>query len=398
MIYFGTLHLENSVPDKYHDHLHDGLGFLTQHMSLTNEYELALQSVNPSVAMPYWDFTQDMVIIRDKAKANKRAVDYQDLWELDLWQDDFFGTSDTHLHTVTKGRWAYTRVPKISRETEVANPYGYMRAPWNLDVSPYITRFHKSCGDNMGSKGDYETNQWPTCAIHHYAVSSIDSWAYFTGYMAIDAHGGVHRLIGGAGGDCDNWGEMLDLLGPEKVSNLREYATFLGRFVWRESTCTMPSSEKCDGSTKNKKAGDNECKLHCVGCTNDKFTEDELTTYAGYFHSFDDASKFQVAEMTRKVFCDSKIVVGEQIEANSAIDATFWPIHPTLERLLHYKQMVNPLTNFEWDGNLYSSLWAEGCYWATWFGGDTTCTGHREESPTVGVVSPPPLPSTFCSV
>jgi len=378
MIYFGTLHLENGVPDKQHDRLHDGMGFLTQHLSMTNEYELSLQSVTPSIAMPYWDFTQDITMIRDKAHANKREVDYKDLWDLDIWQEDFFGTSDTHLHTVTKGRWAYTRVPSITRDAEVANAFGLLRAPWNFETSPYVTRYHKSCGDNVGGKGDANTNQWPTCATHHYAVSSIDSFAFFTGYMAVDGHGGVHSYIGGAGGDCDDWSDLTALVGPERVSSMKQFGPYYGRFIWREDMCSMPDSDKCSDISSGK------CKLECSGCAEDKFTEAEMSSYSGLFGAMNGVSDFQKEQMVRKVYCDTKTAVGEQIEANSAIDATFWPIHPTLERLLHYKQMVNPLTNFDWDGSLWRSDWSSGCCWGDMF--DTDCTGHYEESPTVGKV------------
>jgi hypothetical protein len=30
-------------------------------------------------------------------------------------------------------------------------------------------------------------------------------------------------------------------------------------------------------------------------------------------------------------------ILGDHLEASSAADVSFWPIHPTLERLLHYK-------------------------------------------------------------
>lgn len=62
MSYFIEKHLDAAIPNKHHDFLHDGLGFLSQHMALTNEYEAALQVVNPSVALPYWDFTQVYII------------------------------------------------------------------------------------------------------------------------------------------------------------------------------------------------------------------------------------------------------------------------------------------------------------------------------------------------
>ena len=34
------------------DHLHDGLGFLTQHAALTLAFERALQRIDPSVTIP----------------------------------------------------------------------------------------------------------------------------------------------------------------------------------------------------------------------------------------------------------------------------------------------------------------------------------------------------------
>lgn len=43
--------------DKICDHLHDGTGFATSHMALTLMFERAVQAVDPSIAVPYWDFT-----------------------------------------------------------------------------------------------------------------------------------------------------------------------------------------------------------------------------------------------------------------------------------------------------------------------------------------------------
>ena len=39
------------------DHIHEGMGFLTQHVKITNMFEAAMQAVDPSVSLPYWDFT-----------------------------------------------------------------------------------------------------------------------------------------------------------------------------------------------------------------------------------------------------------------------------------------------------------------------------------------------------
>jgi len=47
------MHL-NAATDRREDHLHDGMGFLTQHVAMTMAFELSLQSVKPHLAVPYW--------------------------------------------------------------------------------------------------------------------------------------------------------------------------------------------------------------------------------------------------------------------------------------------------------------------------------------------------------
>ena len=49
--YFVTLHAK-LAGDPCCDHMHDGMGFLTQHVALTNMFEVALQSVSPRLAVP----------------------------------------------------------------------------------------------------------------------------------------------------------------------------------------------------------------------------------------------------------------------------------------------------------------------------------------------------------
>ena len=39
------------------DHIHEGLGFLPQHIKMSNMFESSLQAYDPSLSLPYWDFT-----------------------------------------------------------------------------------------------------------------------------------------------------------------------------------------------------------------------------------------------------------------------------------------------------------------------------------------------------
>ena len=49
-----TIH---TLPYPTSDAFHDGSGFLTHHLALTNGVEAAMRAVDPAVTMPYWDFT-----------------------------------------------------------------------------------------------------------------------------------------------------------------------------------------------------------------------------------------------------------------------------------------------------------------------------------------------------
>ena len=57
--YLAGLH-NHLAGDRECDHMHDGLGFMTQHAGLTYLFEKALQSVDQSVTVPYWDWTIDV--------------------------------------------------------------------------------------------------------------------------------------------------------------------------------------------------------------------------------------------------------------------------------------------------------------------------------------------------
>jgi hypothetical protein len=43
-----------------------------------------------------------------------------------------------------------------------------------------------------------------------------------------------------------------------------------------------------------------------------------------------------------------KIFVGDHLESASTSDPSFWPMHPTLERLVQMKYIAGTMTNFEW--------------------------------------------------
>ena len=173
------MHL-NTAGARSHDKIHDGLGVVTQHIAITQAFELSLQSIAPHISVPYWDYTYDSAHSKTEFEGQDKTVFHHD-----LFADSWFGsTSKDRSHAITNGRFAYQMVSMYNSSSgDLHSPFGYLRAPWNVNPSPYVTRYHKLCGigpeetyvdsSSMKELTDY---QWPTCASHYKLTFSYDSW------------------------------------------------------------------------------------------------------------------------------------------------------------------------------------------------------------------------------
>lgn len=173
------------------DHIHEGLGFFPQHIKMTNMFELSMQSVDPSITLPYWDFTieseadQSMVdsfIFTEEVFGTISGPSNGEYW---TWSAD--AISDA---AIKDGRWAYISADMNTRLDEtLQNSFGYMRGPWNMNPSPNITRFAST------------TVSVPSCAAYS-SWASADSYTDFLYGAPYLPHASVHGDIGGAYG-CD---------------------------------------------------------------------------------------------------------------------------------------------------------------------------------------------------
>lgn len=358
------MHREAAVPNKENDRLHDGLGFLTQHVAVSNSYEFALQVVDPAVTLPYWDFTEDWAMF------NQTGEGPESLWTMDVWHEDYFGSSiGSDVHAVTTGRFAYIKVPTDNDPSSTAhNAYGTLRSPWNLNASPYITRVHQECGFSI-------LKNWPTCKMHYDMVFETNALSDLVAISAYDAHAGVHLMVGGTVG-CEDWKDLANL--TDSMGHIEEMATqssFILRNIWRYSLCSVPETCSFD-------APDETCKMMCDGCGEEGFIEKmlvELNAWDTGFWSHLDA--FAKEQFAQKVFCSNKKwYVGDQLESSSPADVSFWPIHPTIERLVQYKRLVSPLPWVTWNASGNGVGWDDYCKWGHEFG--SGCDGHHEDDLT----------------
>ena len=323
------------------DHMHDGLGFLTQHVAITNEFELALQSVEPRLTVPYWDFAEDKYLALQSDDPNTA------IWGLDIWDSDWFGTAEGAEHTVKAGRWAWQQVSKGSSNASYPiNAFGFLRAPWNVNKSPYLTRVHKFCGEYLEV-----SEHWPSCE-NHYDWTFADDYDTLYDYLwaaPYAPHATIHSMIGGYT-NCGNITEELEAQGIEMPTLGRSMAKFrldtlvFVKNMYRYGLAEAP--EYCSMDTPQE-----DCHLVCTDkINNETFIHEVLThSHTTWFGTWISSlpSTFKPAVM--RVLCNTPWSPGEQMEAASPADVSFWPIHPTLERLFQYRRMVKGFSSSKWE-------------------------------------------------
>ena len=151
----------------------------------------------------------------------------------------------------------------------------------------------------------------------------MDSLTTFMPYISYTAHGGVHLMIGGSGGDCQTtWSgdnsALVRLVGSDFAANIKYQSTFVLRNLWRYGLCTdndlQDVCELEDGDTSALSSEAISCKLACRGCDNDSFSGWEMTAYnqwwdSEYVEFLDESTNAKTKEeLTRLIFCDTKWV------------------------------------------------------------------------------------------
>lgn len=93
ILFFSSLFLLISFISKI------GSGFLTHHLALTNTFEASLRSIDPSVTLPYWDFTIEGEEILLKGERPSYMMEVTP-----IFSDTWFGSVDSFNH-IADSRW-----------------------------------------------------------------------------------------------------------------------------------------------------------------------------------------------------------------------------------------------------------------------------------------------------
>lgn len=378
------LHL-NAAALRKADRLHDGMGFLTQHAAVTSEFELSLQAISPMLAVPYWDYTYDHYI------ANMTDTPLATLWSMDVWDADWFGRAAGPLRTPTEGRFAYVRV-SVNASAQVHSPYGYLRSPWNVNRSPYLNRNHDFCGaDFIWNKEGISANSgngftsWPSCEVHWQLTYHVDTWYEYVWNSNYQPHGPVHFMIGGWS-NCGKLAERVDALGagmakdgiyptPEEevkhklaLDELKASLVTLPKTMWKDEYVEFPTY--CSLDTPEEK-----CTMICLhSMSNESYRNEIMNTYGeDLFGDWEGNLSTAVKAQLLETLCSTPFAGGDHAEASSPFDPSFWPIHPTVDRLLQWKRLAQPFTNADWldPEDFYSTSFCKTT------NKNTGCEGHN---------------------
>ena len=326
------------------DHWHQGAGFVTSHVALTLEYERSLQAIYPWATVPYWDISLESTFY-DAAAWRTSAV----------FRGDWFGAAApaNGLRALAAGRFAFApTMANARRFSRVANGYGLLRAPWNADPTPFLTR--------SGHVYGYPNNMKPSgCAEFARAVRAAD-WASLARQLNSAAHGHVHETLGGS------WHHDLGAPATPAVLLFAHSVQALSKDLWRAGVLTCAAG--CDpGATPAAACG-------CACAANASASPHAVLRDAGVLASlaYYDGDGRPLGGALRdddplygdalRALCDPGHI-GDMFQASSTNDPTFWVLHGNIDRVWHLKRLVAA---------------ARGGYDEAWRA-DHACYGHNPD-------------------
>ena len=361
--YYVRLHLKGAG-SRNADQIHDGMGVLTQHATMTSDFELSMQTVAPSLSVPYWDYTIDSAAFKVEDKGDASVF-----FESEFWVSNF-GSTSSRKHSIDSGRFADQQVSLASEDDEVKSPYGFLRAPWNLNPSSSVTRFHKMCG--LNPRAAYA---WPTCENHYALTFQQKTWYDWVWTVSYLPHGPVHAWIGGMGGTCDG-ADLSDWLESSYEQKVKLNMFGVLKNMWRSEMIEMP--KYCSEGS--------ECTVQCVKDSN-KFVHKFTAQLKGFGGVPDDImsnfTEAAIMDMADRLLCGKQLYPGDHLEAASPVEASFWPIHPTLDRLYQYKTLVDPFHGTAWDVTVMDDG-DDDAHKFCELDSDSDCLGHHPGDLTVG--------------
>eukprot|EP00640_Fibrocapsa_japonica_P002021 CAMPEP_0113938470 /NCGR_PEP_ID=MMETSP1339-20121228/4898_1 /TAXON_ID=94617 /ORGANISM="Fibrocapsa japonica" /LENGTH=526 /DNA_ID=CAMNT_0000941603 /DNA_START=412 /DNA_END=1992 /DNA_ORIENTATION=+ /assembly_acc=CAM_ASM_000762 len=342
------------------DHFHQGYGFLTQHGALSDAFEQSMQAIDPTVTLPYWDYTVDLYLWA--------ANDNYDYLNSGIFTPEYFGGVDTKTNHIANGRWKDLKIPLsrdlIKDDPELAmkmpsNIYGHARGPWSNNMDPYVERRAESCGLTTMFKDKH------TMCNSYAATLKETDFSEFNHLMESLPHGPAHHLSGGTMNCKEGFDALVPLLGQSYVDDLKVQAFGLHKEMWRIGLMDCANYADCRCPDMDDWIND-KAKVDGLSYLMDTVQRTEIYSLP-YEHQ----------QAVLAAICTPNMVTGDQLQASSAYGPEFWPIHPFVSRMVQFKLMKYPFPG--------GVVWPEK---ASWKPNQEDCFGHHSYDPVLGGLLP----------
>ena len=363
-----ALHGTNSAL-RDNDHFHNGAGFLAQHLRLDTMVLESVQSIDPRVSTPYWDWTIEMAMVD--------AGELESPFESPLWTAEWFGSlnyaedpvvvgphyglSTTEFFdkgfenwAIQDGRWAFAKVRKFKdtdpdRDMYPRNSYGFLRSPWNNNPSPYVTRVNFAYVKDAVDAGLSPAKSWPTCSdLYEFIQPATTAVAFMTHLEDMTVHANIHQCLGGTIFDVDSTQNLLDAFESVNVEGYTScYQTVSERHMWRMYLSDFP--DQCDDPHSD---GVLNCQLTCKDLPEDDEQLEKIGAWAVDHYACwnvqggdssvtyaDQASSDSLRRVGRAI-CSTTFIKGEHLEASGTTDPSFFIVHPSLARYYQMKRIM----------------------------------------------------------
>ncbi|CAM9148680.1 unnamed protein product [Phaeothamnion confervicola] len=269
-------HLGRMTLDGY-SRFHNGQVFLTAHFAFSLELEQALQAVDPSVALPFWDYTIDGVLY---------GSDWAD--RSPVLTDEYLGAyPPSGAGALSTGRWAWLPIPSDNGGggggdgsfAPERNAYGRLTDSINPDPAEFVGRSRGMCGLAT-------TAPLPACK-ELWGVLAADNMDRLQPRIEFGYHGMLHAAVGGYW-DCPYDLGALAEARPAWAPIL-EAVGLMANTLWRGAAIRRG----IDCPTRHCAAGDPVEECSCV-CPWLDATPDAELSYSDAYMFLDATSAIQM--------------------------------------------------------------------------------------------------------
>jgi hypothetical protein len=342
---------------------HDGDSFYTAHAAFSYEFEKSMQTIDPSLAVPYWDYFMD---------AELYGTDW--LEKSPIYSDTMFshGNPDNN-YIVDSGPLANLLVPN-DKSIWMSNSYGYITTNFNNNPYGYVQRADQICGlalSEMNLPGCFEAS----------GIVNTTSLANLRLAAEVDFHSLIHTLMGGVFSCPYTPNDYMDEFtnSSDFLSDVVSQSYNLWMSTYSDEAMSCPDS--CEVGTAFE-----SCVCSCSSIDMDNLDWQTASDFINDYATFngvvtgvlsdylamdentglwtltnDEEASETLVPWLVQYSCSPGIMTQFTASSSSTNDPIFSVVHNLFERFFHLYRVSAEFSDFDWSWTDDSS-----CYGRSW--------------------------------